>query len=266
MKVSEFWQDTTIEKISDTLWRGQVSPRWNVGSVPNGGYLMAIAARTLREALHHDDPLTITGHFVDRALNGPVELQVEPIRMGKTVSTGALRFVQDGVERARFTATFGDLDKTEGESWILESAPVIENPQALLQGPNFLAIHERVEIQYAPEKAGWLHGDLSGRPEHLIRYRFRDGTEPDVLSLPFFADCVPPTVFAKFGPGGWVPTLELTVQVRAKPAPGMLTSRYVTRYLTRGLMEEDGEIWDSQGTLVAICRQLARYRAGSSFV
>ena len=40
---------------------------------------------------------------------------------------------------------------------------------------------------------------------------FRDGTEPDILSLPFFADCVPPTVFSKFGAVGWVPTLELTV-------------------------------------------------------
>lgn len=264
--MSEFWQDTSIEKIGDNLWRGQVSERWNVGTVPNGGYLMAIAARTLREALHHDDPLTITGHFVDRALNGPVDLQFEQIRLGKSVSTGALRFVQDGVERARFTATFGDLDKTEGESWMLEPKPVLENPQAFLKTPRFLAIHDRVEMLFDPDKARWMKADFSGKPEHLIRYRFRDGTEPDVLSLPFFADCVPPTVFAKFGPMGWVPTLELTLHVRAKPAPGELLGRFLTRYLINGLMEEDGEIWDSEGKLVAICRQLARYRASTSFL
>lgn len=264
--MSEFWQDTAIEKTADFCWRGQVSERWNVGSVPNGGYLMAIATRALREGLHHNDPLTITGHYVERALNGPVDLQVEPIRVGRTVSTGALRFVQDGVERARFTATFGELDALAGETWLAESAPVIERPDDFVRGPKFLAIHERMDLAFSPDHAGWMRGELPGRPEHLVRYRFLDGTAPDVLALPFFADCVPPTVFALFGPGGWVPTLELTVQVRARPSPGVMTGRYRTRYLTRGLMEVDGEIWDAQGTLVAICRQLARFRKGAGFL
>jgi acyl-CoA thioesterase len=52
-------------------------------------------------------------------------------------------------------------------------------------------------------------------------------------------------------------TLELTVQLRGHPAPGWLACRASTRYVTGGYHEEDFEIWDSTGVLVAQSRQLA---------
>ena len=33
-----------------------------------------------------------------------------------------------------------------------------------------------------------------------------------------------------------------------------------TRFITCGLLEEDGEIWDETGQLIAISRQIAQYR------
>ncbi len=63
---------------------------------------------------------------------------------------------------------------------------------------------------------------------------------------------------------GWVPSLELTVQVRAHPAPGPLQARLFSRHLTRGVIEEDGEYWDSAGQLVAISRQTAKLRIPQS--
>ena len=52
--------------------------------------------------------------------------------------------------------------------------------------------------------------------------------------------------------------LELTAHVRAKPAPGWLRVRVSTRNFAGGLLEEDAEVWDSRGRLVAQSRQLAR--------
>ena len=260
--MSEFWQDTEIERLDETHLRANVTERWSVNGIPNGGYMMSIAARAFRVGLSHPDPLTITGHYVEKAMVGPVELELDVIRQGNTVSTAALRFMQEGKERVRFTASHGDLDETSGVTWVGDQPPSIEREKCLTS-PRFLAIHERVEMLFSPKTADWLRGRTVDRMEHELMAYLRDGTEPDVMALPFFADCVPPTTFSKFGSVGWVPTLELTVHVRAKPAPGLLTARFKTRYLINGLMEEDGEIWDSRGELVALSRQLAKYRGGN---
>lgn len=260
--MSEFWDDTVVERIAENHLRANVTDRWSVNGIPNGGYMMSIAARAFRETLSHADPLTITGHYVEKAMVGAADLLVEVIRQGNTVSTASLKFVQDGKERVRFTATYGDLDDTKGVTWIGGQPPEIQREKCLTS-PRFLAIHERVELLFSPATAEWLRGRSIDRMDHELMAYLRDGTEPDVMSLPFFADCVPPTTFSKFGSVGWVPTLELTVHVRAKPAPGLLTARFQTRYLINGLMEEDGEIWDSRGELVALSRQLAKYRGGA---
>jgi hypothetical protein len=52
-------------------------------------------------------------------------------------------------------------------------------------------------------------------------------------------------------------TVELTVHVRGRPAPGWLACRVTTRFVIDGSHEEDFEIWDSAGRLVAQSRQLA---------
>ena len=75
-----------------------------------------------------------------------------------------------------------------------------------------------------------------------------------------FADSFPPPIFTVYGPVGWVPTVELTVQVRAHPAPGPLQVRLATRHMSSGVVEADGEYWDSNGQLVAISRQTAKFR------
>ena len=69
-------------------------------------------------------------------------------------------------------------------------------------------------------------------------------------------DALPPVTF-DLGQLGWAPTLELTVHVRARPAPGWLKVRHVTRNVAGGMFEEDCEVWDSAGRLVAQSRQLA---------
>jgi hypothetical protein len=85
--------------------------------------------------------------------------------------------------------------------------------------------------------------------------RFADGREPDLLSLPLFVDAVAPAAL-ELGLRRMT-TVELTVHLRARPAPGWLAFRTATRYLAGGYFEEDAEIWDSAGRLVAQSRQLA---------
>ena len=78
----------------------------------------------------------------------------------------------------------------------------------------------------------------------------------DPVGLPMVCDALPPVTF-DLGRPGWAPTLELTVHVRAVPAPGWLKVSHRTRNVAGGMFEEDCEVWDSAGRLVAQSRQLA---------
>jgi acyl-CoA thioesterase len=84
--------------------------------------------------------------------------------------------------------------------------------------------------------------------------RFADGREADLLSLPLLVDSTAPSVL-ELGAGSV--TIQLTVHLRARPAPGWLACRATTRFVSNGYHEEDFEVWDSAGTLVAQSRQLA---------
>ncbi len=109
---------------------------------------------------------------------------------------------------------------------------------------------------FHPDQIGWAVGEPSGRGELSAWFRMVDGREPDPLQLLMVVDALPPVTF-DLGQMGWAPTLELSVHVRAKPAPGWLKVRHVTRNVAGGMFEEDCEVWDSAGRLVAQSRQLA---------
>ena len=94
--------------------------------------------------------------------------------------------------------------------------------------------------------------------------RFRDGRAPDTLAALLFADAFPPSVFGLLGMVGWVPTVELTVHVRRRPAPGWMLGQFRTHDLSDGRMIEDGALWDSQGQLVVQSRQLGLVRFADS--
>ncbi len=74
-------------------------------------------------------------------------------------------------------------------------------------------------------------------------------------------DGLPPTVFG-LGASGWAPTVELTWYMRAVPVPGPLRVAAWCRSVGGGWFDEEAEVWDEAGTLVAQSRQLARVGRG----
>jgi hypothetical protein len=89
--------------------------------------------------------------------------------------------------------------------------------------------------------------------------RFADGRDPDPLSLLFFNDAIPPATF-RIGSTGWVPTLQMSAYVRARPAPGWLGIRMTANLVADGMVDENCVLWDSTGQVVAQASQLARLR------
>ena len=116
---------------------------------------------------------------------------------------------------------------------------------------------ERFGTRFDPAYVGWAVGKPSGRGMHPGWFKLADDREPDPIELLMVVDALPPVTF-DLGLPGWAPTLELTAHVRALPAPGWVKVRHAPATSPAGMFEEDCEVWDSAGRLVAQSRQLAR--------
>ena len=259
--MSQFASETAVERIGENRWRGELCQGWRIGNGFNGGYVLAVAGRVLSQALPHPDPLTVTGYYLAPTDLGPVECEVSPLRSSRNTSFASLVMYQGGEPRLQVNAAYGDLDALAGEDWAAVQRPDIrpfEDCDVLQQG--VVELRQRAEIRLVEGAEVFSQRETTGTGRMTGWTRFTDGADPDALSLLMFVDAFPPPVFTVIGPKHWVPTLELTVQLRARPAPGPLQVRVASRYMTRGVIEEDGEFWDSQGNLVAVSRQTARVR------
>ncbi|WP_431682119.1 thioesterase family protein [Kitasatospora sp. KL5] len=238
---------------------------WQIGGGVNGGLLLAVAGHALSLSHGgHPDPLSITGHYLSASRPGPATVRTETVRRGRTLTTGTAVLEQDGEERLRVLATYGDLGALDGDVATSAKPPVMPLPDECIGAehapPQFIeqaALLQRFDLRLDPATVGWALGQPSCNGRIQGWFRLADGRRPDPLLLLLVADALPPVTF-DLGLPGWAPTIELTVHLRAKPAPGWLRVSHATRNLAGGYFEEDCEIWDEAGRLVAQSRQLAR--------
>ncbi|MFF0159755.1 thioesterase family protein [Streptomyces sp. NPDC005263] len=270
---SEFDRDTALTPREPGVYDIDLSAGWTIINAVNGGYLLAVMGRALAHALPHDDPFTISAHYLTASRPGPAVVRTDVVRTGRTLSTGqASLFQYDDqgreVERIRVLASYGDLDSLPEDVRTTAEPPAIppveqcfgpEDGPAPLDGSS--AIADRLMLKLDPSTLGWALGAPSGKGEMRAWFGLADGRDADPLSLLLAVDALPPTAF-EIGLSGWVPTVELTVHVRSRPAPGPLRVSITTRNLAGGFLEEDAEVWDSADRLVAQSRQLARVRLG----
>ncbi|MEU9604627.1 thioesterase family protein [Streptomyces sp. NPDC048057] len=267
---SEFDRDTAVTLRTPGVYEAQLSAGWTIAHAVNGGYLLAVIGRALGQALPHPDPFTTSAHFVSASTPGPAVIRTQTVRTGRTLSTGQaslFQYAEDGteVERIRVLATHGDLNGLTDEVRTSATPPSISPydqcfSSADAPDPEFAekwAILGRLDLRLDPNTVGWAVGAPSGKGEVRGWFGLADGRDADPLSLLLTVDAMPPTSF-DLGLKGWTPTVELTTHIRCRPAPGPLGVAISTRNMAGGFLEEDAEIWDSRGRLVAQSRQLAK--------
>lgn len=271
---SEFDRALLVEERPEEpgTYDGHLGEGWQIGAGVNGGMLLATCGNALRAAFTadgHPDPVSVSAYYLSASRPGPATFRTQVLRRGRSMSTGAVSLVQADehgheVERIRALATYADLEATEGDVRTTATPPDLPPPDECV--PNDVAptsfkdqatLLERLDLRLDPACAGWAVGKPSGRGLIQGWLRLRDGREPDPLMLLLAADALPPVTF-DLGLFGWTPTLELTVHLRARPAPGWLRVTHSTKNFAGGFLEEDAEVWDSTGRLVAQSRQLAR--------
>ncbi|MFZ5848992.1 MAG: thioesterase family protein [Actinomycetota bacterium] len=272
---SEFDRGIALERRAEGEYDGHLDGAWSIGAGINGGMLLAAAGNALRHTFAdeaHPDPISVSAYYLSAAKDGPARFATEVVRRGRSMSTGTVTISQhDGgaqVERVRALATYGDLTALPDEVRTTATAPELPPLEQCLGSdlapPEFkknAPLLNRFDLRLDPATAGWAIGKPSGRGLIQGWLRLADGREPDPISLLLALDALPPVTF-DLGLPGWAPTLELTAHIRAVPAPGWLRVVHATRNFAGGLLEEDAEVWDSTGRLVAQSRQLARAPRG----
>ncbi|MEX2323680.1 MAG: thioesterase family protein [Acidimicrobiia bacterium] len=256
--MGEFSRATAITSSGERSFAAVIPPGWDIVGRVNGGYLMAVAARASAALSGRPAPVTMTAHFLAPAVAGPVAVTAEVLKAGKRFSTVRAAVAGDRTILEAL-GTFGDGDGVyEGYERIDGGPPDLPEPDDCIEvlptetfPPPFVG---RIEMRIHPDNAAF---GGTGRPRVSGWVRLRDGEPIDEVALLMLADSFPPAVFFTDASVGWVPTVELTVHVRRRPVRGWLRGVFTSHFITDGMLEEDGELWDESGRLVAQSRQLA---------
>jgi acyl-coenzyme A thioesterase PaaI-like protein len=245
-----------------------VNPEWTIGGKPNGGYLLGMLGRAAATVSAHRHVIAASAHYLHSPNPGPVEIETEVLRSGRSASQVRARMGQDGQPCVEALVTTGELDGSAEAYWDRGMEPVSRIPfeecprlvPSLPDGKR-VAIMGQIEVRLEPESRAFTTGHPSGRGELRGWLSLPDGEPFDPSSLLFAVDAFPPATF-DIEYSGWVPTLELTAYVRALPAPGPVRVLQRAQLIDGHRVDETCLVWDRTGRLVAQGTQLAGIRLG----
>jgi Thioesterase-like superfamily len=295
-----FDEATAVTRLSAGRYAARPDQRFAIvapgGTTPpavNGGVLIATVLRAVLDCSPLPHPVATSAHFLRVAKLEPAEVHVTWLRTGRTAATARATLVQDGEPVLETTVTTGtvpastpaaaangpagragngsgDVAAGHAELTWTDDAPVLPPPEQCVElGPwtstlapdGSAGYGGQIRMLFDPDVVGWRHGEPSGMPHMRGYFGLREDRDPDALLLAVAVDGLPPVVFG-LGATGWAPTVELTMHMRMVPAPGLLRVATRSRHVSGGWFDEEAEVWDSAGSLVAQSRQLARVGRG----
>jgi Acyl-CoA thioesterase C-terminal domain/Acyl-CoA thioesterase N-terminal domain len=249
-------------------FEGDVDPGWTIGGKPNGGYLLAMLGRAATWSGPHDHVVAASAHYVAPPEPGPVTVETEVLRAGRSATQVRARMVQGGRSciESLITASHLEADTTPYWDRGVPEVSRVDDADCVRFVPDRpgglrIAILEQVEVCLEPGPNGTAGANASGKGELRGWLGLSRGEAFDPVSLLFAVDSFPPaTIDIEFS--GWVPTLELTVYVRALPATGPVRILQRAQLIDGGRVDEACFVWDRTGRLVAQGTQLAGIRIG----
>ncbi|HEX6527330.1 MAG TPA: thioesterase family protein [Streptosporangiaceae bacterium] len=265
--VLKFSEVTALTPDGPGWFDAVVSPEWTIGGKPNGGYLLAILGRAASSVSRHRHVIAASAHYLRSPDPGPVRAETDVLRIGRSASHIRARMSQNDKTCVEALLTMGDLGADSVPYWDSGSPPsgqaeYEDCPRLVPQVPiGRVAIMDQVEVRLDPASSGFTTGQPDGRGE-VRGWLTLPGDEAfDPTSLLYAVDAFPPATF-NIELTGWVPTLELTVYVRALPAPGPVRVLQKAQLIAGQRVDESCFIWDHEGRLVAQATQLAGIRLG----
>jgi hypothetical protein len=250
-----------------------VTPGGKVPPAVNGGVLIATVLRAVLDSSPLPHPVATSAHFLRVARLEPARVRVTWLKQGKTAATARATLIQDSLPVLDVTVTTGTVAPGPSDAAELSwtgappDFPPIEECVDLGPWPGTAApdgtagYAAQVRLLLDPATTGWRRGEPSGVPEMRGYFLLREDRQPDAYLLALAVDGLPPVVFG-LGATGWAPTVELTWQMRAVPSAGPLRVATRCRHVSAGWFDEEAEVWDAAGQLVAQSQQIARVGRG----
>jgi hypothetical protein len=242
------------------------------GTKPNGGYLIACMARAALAGAAdagsvHVHPISAGAQYLASPDVGLARIDTEVLRVGRSATQVSARLSQDG--RVAVDAKFILATLPSGSEPYWGGLAPVEIPPldqcevpASDSGPAAWRSGTRVVFDPATSFTMTPDGPIVGGDERgeLRAWFVNDDTDVvDPVMLLFAADSMPPATFSILTTG-WVPTLDITIYIRAIPVPGPLRVRFRTQMIQDGFADEICEAWDSSGRLVLQSTQIVAIR------
>ena len=263
---SRFDDETAVRPLGDGRFTATMSEAWWVHRGPNGGYLAAVVLRALSAAVGDParSPRSLTVHYANPAGEGDVEITTSLDRVGRSMTTCSARIEQRGklialalrrvlraagghrVLRPRHAPGPGTAPlrgPARPGRVAADRAPVGEpvghRPSA---GPGCAAwrVPSRAGGSGSPRGGRWtrsspLRSPTPGSRRRSVGWRSRCSSRRWTSRSTSGPSCRIPD---------WAGTTSCSLSFRTTVAHG-------------GFLEEDGEVWAPDGTLLAQSRQLA---------
>lgn len=261
-----------------------ISDAWMLAVVPQGGIVAALAVRAMAEVL--DDPAqtprTVTSVFAGQVATGPVEIDVQVLRRGRSMSqltatvrnqgagAGLTAVAAFGAPRRGFAFTELEMPPVDGPAGQRSFRdPIPEGVDVELLRPPMPFWDAIIEARPVLGRAPWEPFE-DGPAETATWYRIDhppllpDG-RLDPLAMLVLCDTMPGAVGQKLGPesGPWFgPSVDLTVHLLDQTEPGWLLAHNRARHAGDGYASVDQSLWTADGRLVAYGTQLMFFAFG----
>lgn len=254
-----FVAETTSVSVSPQIRQVDVTDRWNTGfGAPNGGYALALMLRGAMDEFDVGRPSVLAISYLSSPKPGvTARIEYSLVKAGNRVQTVEATMSQEGKPVLHLVANF--LRNHTGVSQELGQPPSMPAPEECLDpkssGMTPAGLFDRLDHRW-PAVPGWALGQPSGDASVSTWIRLAEAQTIDWPALALLCDASPPPVM-ELGQHMSM-TVQLTVHLHRLPEPGAwVASHMSTKHVVDGMHEEDGELWDEHGNLLAQSRQMA---------
>ncbi len=259
-----FFATTSVRATGPDHYEAEIDQTWNLNPLPQGGIVSALALRAMDHTLGDPAQALRSLHtaFVAQVAAGPVSIEVELLRRGRSMSHLRAEVTAREASRGHLTTGIFGSPRPGFAFTDLLPPPEVAPPDAC---PSFRdplpdgvdrfdpmpfwtdLVEGRAAIGHAP----W-EDYVPERAERAAWYRFDqtpfldDGTM-DPLALVVLADTMPGAVGEKVGPGPrrwFAPSVDLTVHVLDHCHSPWVLAHNRARHAGDGYASADMALWD----------------------